>query len=89
MQALKDRGCKIAIVSATPRQFFLFRKWLLKLHHVPFESLDCVGGGKGTNERKLKVIRDKNIDVYIDKDGRVLKFMRRNSVRAESSLDYV
>jgi len=89
MQVLKDRGCGLIIVSATPDQFLWFRKLLLKFHRVPFESLHCVSGGKGTNERKLKVIQEKGIEIFVDKDNRVLEFMRRNSVTAVKSLGEV
>lgn len=87
MQVLKDQGCILAIVSATPKQFRWFRRLLLKLHHIPFDSLDCVDGGKGTKERKLKVIKEKKIEVFIDDDIRILNFLQSNSVKAVSSLD--
>lgn len=89
MQALEDQGCLILIVSATPKQFRWLRKLLLKLHHVPFKSCFCIGGGKGTKERKLKVIREEGIEIFIDDDNRVLNFLRSNSIKAISSLDHL
>jgi len=85
MRAMEEQGCIFIIVSATPNQFLWFRKLLLKIHRVPFESLYCIGGGKGTKERKLKVIQEKNIEVFVDDDSRVLKFLQSNSVKAVRS----
>ncbi len=87
MQLMEGQGYRFIVVTATPNQFFWFTKRLLKSHHVPFEDLSCVDPGKGTNERKLKVIKEKGMEIYIDSDNHVLRFMERNSVKAVSSLD--
>ena len=89
MQALTAQGYIFLIFSGRPKWFFRRTERLLKRHSVPFESLYCVGFGKGTNDRKLKVIREEKIEIFIDDNERVLKFLQSNSVKAVSSLDYL
>jgi len=87
MQVMKDQGYQFMIVTARPKQFSRFTERLTRFHHIPFESLDCVGGGKGTKERKLKVIKEKRIEIFIDNDRRVLEFLKRNSVNVVNTLE--
>lgn len=89
MQLMESQGYRFIVVTATPNQFFWFTKRLLKSHHVPFEDLSCVDPGKGTNERKLRVIRDNKMLAFVDSDPSVLRFMERNSVKAVGSLDHL
>ena len=89
LQLIKNKGCEIIIVTARPVQLTQITKQWLIFYNIPFDSLFCVGFGKGTNERKLKVIRDEKMEVYIDNDSRAVEFMQRNSVKAVSSLDYL
>lgn len=89
MQLLEARGYKFIIVTSRPVQFTNFTKRLLAFYHVPFENVFCVGYGKGTNERKLKVIREQKAEiVFVDSNKRIVEFMKRNSVNAVTSLDY-
>lgn len=89
MRLMQYQGCRFIIVTARPNQFFRFNRWLLAFHHVPFAGLFCVGGGKGSKERKLKVIREEKIEIFVDSNKQIVEFMKRNSVKAVNSLDKV
>lgn len=89
MQLMEGQGCQFIIVTATPDQFFRSTKRLLISHCVPFKSLDCVGFGKGTNERKLRVIEQKKIEIFVDSDHHVVEFLRKNSINAVTSLEHI
>jgi len=78
----------IIIISARPHWCKnLTEKWL-RYHQIPFDKLYCVGFGKGTKQRKLRVIERENIDVFVDDNRRIIKFLNRNgnSVKAVSKL---
>lgn len=86
LQTMREQGCKIIIITARPIQLEkLTRKWLVS-NHVPFDELFCVGFGKGTKERKLKIIRGKDVAIYIDGDKGCRDFLERNSVKAVASI---
>ncbi len=80
LQTIKERGCKIIIITARPIQLEgLIRKWLVS-YCVPFDNLFCVGFGKGAEERKLKVINDEDVEIFIDNNKRCRDFLKNNSV---------
>ena len=87
MQAMEAQGCQFIVVTSWFGQFFRFTERRLKSRHVPYLKLFCVGPGKGTNERKLKVIKDEKIEIFVDSNKRIVEFMKRNSVKAVTSLD--
>ena len=75
---------QIIIVSARPAWCKnLTEKWL-RYHQVPFDKLYCVGFGKGTKQRKLRVIEKENIELFVDDNSRVISFLKGNSVNATS-----
>lgn len=89
MQILRQKGYKIIIVTARPAQLAeKTERWLVK-HHVPFDSLYCVGFGKGTEERKFEVIRDREMELFIDNDDRFVDFLKRKSVNAVTTLEHL
>ena len=88
LQTLKDKGCEIVIVTARPIQLArITKQWLLS-HYVPFDQLFCVGFGKGTEERKLKIINDKKIEIFIDNDQSCIEFLKNNSIKAVNKTEY-
>lgn len=89
MRLMAAQGYKFIIVTRWPNQFFRFIKWLLMRHRVPFAGLFCVGFGKGADERKLKVIREEKVDIFVDSSRRFVRFLKRNSVQATASFDYL
>lgn len=79
---------QIIIISARPAWCKnLTEKWL-KYHQVPFDKLYCVGFGKGTKQRKLRVIEKEKIEVFVDDNSRTREFLNLNgnSVKAVSQL---
>lgn len=90
MQAMEKQGCQFVIVTRRPRQRFCFwlTKKLLIFHGVPFKSLFCVGISRGAEERKLQIIKEIKIEVFIDSNKRIVEFMKRNSVHVADSLEY-
>ena len=60
------RGDKIIIVSSRPWQLKGLSAWQLKLFRVPFSDLVLVGVGGDPAAKKLSVIRQRRIEVYID-----------------------
>lgn len=89
MRLMQARGCKFIIVTRRPDQFFRFTKRLLMLHRVPFDGLYCVGFSKGVYERKFQVIKKEKVAMFVDSDKRIIEFLKRNSVQAVTSLDYL
>lgn len=80
LRDLKKTGNEIIIISARPKQFSELTKAWLELHRVPFDYLFCVGFGKGTKKRKLEIIKKENIELFIDDDKRIVKFLEKNSI---------
>jgi len=69
---------EIIIVSARPRWIQnLTEKWL-RFHKIPFDKIYCVGFGKGTKQRKLQIIEKEGIELFIDNDKRMIKFLNGN-----------
>ena len=86
LQILKNQGCEIIIITARPIQLEgLTKKWFMS-RYVPFDKLFCVGFGKGTKERKLKIIKDENIVIFIDGNKSCRDFLKKNSVNAIASI---
>lgn len=88
MQMMKTRGDQFMVVTSASSQFSWFSKGLLVFHHVPFDNLFCVGEGKKANERKLKIIREKKIEIFIDNNRRTIEFMRKNLVSAVNTSEF-
>ena len=86
LKRLENNGDKIIIISARPVQVTnLTRNWL-EFHQVPFSELFCVGFGKGTKQRKLDVIREEGIQLFVDDDEKFLSFLNNNSIMAIKQL---
>jgi len=69
---------EIIIISARPQGIKnLTEKWL-RFHKIPFDKIYCVGFGKGTKQRKLKIIKQENIELFIDNDERTTNFLNGN-----------
>ena len=77
---LLSRNNEIIIISARPWWFENPTKAWLKIYQIPFNKIYCVGFGKGTKERKLKVLRKERIKVFIEDDKRIIQFLRRHSI---------
>jgi len=86
LQTIKEQGCKIIIITARPIQLEKRTKEWLVSYHVPFDKLFCVGFGKGTKERKLKVIKDEDITTFIDDNRRHRDFLEKNSINVVGSI---
>lgn len=87
MHSVKESGCRLIIITSRPKQFFGFTKRLLDIYDVPFDDLFCVGFGKGSNKRKLEVIRREKAEAFVDSNKGVIKFMKEHSVCTFSNLD--
>lgn len=80
LQTIKKCGCEIIIITARPIQAKkLTKQWLIS-YNIPFDKLFCVGFGKGTKERKLEVINNEKIAVFIDDNKKCREFLGNNSV---------
>lgn len=86
LRTLRDKGYEIIIVTARPTQLTQKTKQWLISHHIPFDNLFCIGFGKGTKERKLKIINSKNISVFVDDDRNFRNFLKNNSVNAIANI---
>ena len=80
LRKLEKNSAEVIIISARPRQLSFLTKMWLKLYRVPYSQLFCIGFGKGTKQRKLAIIQQKNITTFIDDDKRTLIFLEENSV---------
>ena len=80
LREFEKNGVEIVIISARPRQLAGLTKMWLRIHRVPHSQLFCVGFGKGTKQRKLAIIQQEDITMFIDDDGRTLRFLEENSV---------
>lgn len=70
---------KLIIISARPHWFKnLTEKWL-RFHEIPFDKIYCVGFGKGTKQRKLKIIKKEKIELFVDNDKRIIRFLNGNN----------
>jgi uncharacterized HAD superfamily protein len=77
---------EIIIISARPKwSQKLTEKWL-RYHKIPFDKIYCVGFGKGTKQRKLKIIEKEGIKFFVDNDSRITKFLNGNSIKVISEL---
>ena len=83
LQLLSENN-EIIVVSARPKWFEFSTKLWLKFWRIPVDSVHCVGFGKGTKERKLKVLREEGINVFIEDDKRIIQFLSRHSIQVLS-----
>ena len=84
---IETNGHTIIVVSARPRWFENLTKTWLKYHGIPFEKIHCVGFGKGTRQRKLKIIEQEKIEIFIENDEKIREFLNHNSIKTISSLN--
>ncbi len=87
MRLMKAQGHQFIIVTRWPDHFSPRVKKSLINRGVPFDGLFCVGFTKGADERKLKVIKDEKIDIFVDSNKCFAEFLKSNSVNAVTSLD--
>lgn len=80
---------QIIIVSARPAWCQKLTKKWLRYHKVQFDKLYCIGFGKGTKKRKLKIIEEENIKVFVDDNKRIREFLNQNgnSLKVLSKLE--
>ena len=88
MQDLKSKGYKIVIVTARPIQLAQLTERWLRLHHIPFDNIFCVGFGKGTKERKLRVIENEKIEIFVDNNNRLIEFLRSRSIIVANNIGH-
>lgn len=87
LKNMRESNCEILIISARPAKLFnLTEKWLVK-NYIPFDKLFCVGFGKGTKKRKLEVIEREKIDLFIDDDPKIIRYLTKNSVHSSVFLE--
>jgi len=82
IREMKDRGHEIIIISARPPWVKNLTIGWLRVHHVPFDKIFCVGFGTGTKDRKLEVIKKEGIQYFFDDNKRIVDFLNHNSVEA-------
>ena len=73
IRQFKDKGGEIIIITARPAWATKITKSWLQRHDIPFSELYCVGFGEETALRKIKVIKEKNIDQFFDSNQRLSK----------------
>ena len=78
---------KIIIISARPKWSQKLTEWWLRCHGIPFNKLHCLGFGKGTKERKLKLIKKEKIQIFVDDDRKIINFLNGNSINALSEFE--
>ena len=84
IKELKAGGFDVIIVSNRPPWNWL--KWLmvlqLKLFHISFnlDQIFLVNFGKGSERRKLEILRKGEVDLFFDDDERVVAFLRENFI---------
>jgi len=85
-ETMKKWGYEIIIITARPKQLEkLTKEWLVS-YRIPFDKLFCVGFGKGTKERKLKVIKEEKITIFIDDNKNCRNFLKSNSINVVGSV---
>lgn len=75
---------KIVLVSSRPKQLNWLTQWWLKRNYVPYSSLFLVGLEPGIEQRKLEIIWEEKIDLFIDDDEKIVIFLREHSINALS-----
>jgi uncharacterized HAD superfamily protein len=80
---------EVVIVSARPKWSQKLTEGWLRYHRIPFKKLYCLGFGKGTKERKLKLIREEKIQIFVEDDRKILKFLKQNSINALSNFEFL
>lgn len=85
LRKLKARGHEIIIISARPRWCQNLTRIWLKYHRIQFAKLYCVGFGKGTKQRKLQIIEREEIEIFVDNDRKITKFLRKHSIMVIST----
>jgi len=78
---------EIIIISARPSWTKLITQQWLKFHKIPFSKLYCLGFGKGTKIRKLKVIKNEKIELFFEDNKRIREFLEKNSIKILPNLD--
>lgn len=81
LKRTEKKGYQIILISARPQWCKDLTEIWLKYHCLPFSKIYCVGFGKGTKQRKLEVIQKEGIEIFIDNDRKVRKFLHQNSIK--------
>jgi len=77
----RREGNEIIIVSARPKRLTNLTRWWLKRYRVPFNQLYIVGTGIGVKQRKLKIIQNTEIELFIDDDPKIVDFLRKAHIK--------
>ena len=75
---------KIILISARPKELDFLTKWWLNRKHVPYSLLFLVGLERGIEERKLEIIQQEKIDMFIDDDEKIITFLKERGIDALS-----
>ena len=78
---------EIIVISARPEWSKNLTELWLKYHKIPFGKVYCIGFGKGTKQRKLKIIEKEEVEIFIENDERTRNFLRVNSVEVISGFN--
>jgi hypothetical protein len=78
---------EIIIISARPEWSQNLTESWLRYHKISFKKLYCLGFGKGTKERKLKLIKKEKIQIFVDDDRKIIDFLNGNSINAFSEFE--
>lgn len=83
---LKKMGLKnkIILISARPKKVEFLTKLYLKWFEIPYEKIYLLGPGKDIEKRKLEIILQEKIDIFIDDEQEILEFLIKQGINAVS-----
>ncbi|MFC1789806.1 hypothetical protein ACFLYY_02415 [Patescibacteria group bacterium] len=82
LKRLDEFGGVIIIICRWPKQLIKINAFLLKLYHVPYDDIICIGWEKGAEQRKLKAAKEAGVEVFIDDEENVVSFFNANGILA-------
>lgn len=84
LRKINDQGHEIIIISARPKWCEKLTRMWLKYHRISFTKIHCVGFGKGTNQRKLQIIEKERVEIFVDNDRKITRFLQKHSITVVS-----
>ena len=79
----EGQGHEIIIISGRPQRLEDSTKRWLKKYQIPFKRVILVELGDGIEKRKLRVIRQLGIEMFVDDDLWTVKFLVQNGIKAK------
>ncbi len=77
----RSQGSKIIVISARPEILRkITEKWFLD-NQIYVDEIILVGGGD-VKRKKMKVIKERKIDLYYDDDLSIVNFLQQNGIKA-------